>query len=535
MATTSTRRLVIHSVLILVLCVFAPLREIKAQTLSPETQQQINAILDAPDLREAHIGISILDLGTVKDASTFPAKPHLGKPYRVLFERDADKCFMPASNMKLFTAAIALQLLGKDKTFPTRIVMHSDGDVLRISGGGDPSLSYGDLQALATELSGTSFHGPPMVISEGLAFSAETAGEKFPFGWTIDDTRWYYGPEISALAVNRNQLDIKVIGGSKSGEPAKVTIGPAEIAHVVGVVNTVTTGEENLASEPFENLINCDYASDSHGGVFLYVSGRVAPNQELKEGLSVPVPQNLVTQLFLLACKPIVHSLAPYIAGSMLPRAPLVGWNYTLQPLTNSGSLLLPEPHKALATHDSPPLKVLFQRFLKNSDNLYAEMLLRDASYYYDGTGGDKAGPHAHELLKKWLIGQGIDVSTLRFEDGSGLSRYNLLTPRATARLLAAINSMKDGDVIWNALPIGGVDGTMKNRVQGTAAQNNARAKSGTFSIASNLSGYVTTRDNHRLAVSLYMNFARDGDAARRAEDAVFAALADTTIKFASP
>jgi D-alanyl-D-alanine carboxypeptidase len=89
---------------------------------------------------------------------------------------------------------------------------------------------------------------------------------------------------------------------------------------------------------------------------------------------------------------------------------------------------------------------------------------------------------------------------------------------------------MKDGEVIYNALPIGGVDGTMKNRVKGTLAENNARAKSGTFSIASNLSGYVTTRDHHRLAVALYMNFARDGDAARRAQDRVFEVLAESRV-----
>lgn len=157
-------------------------------------------------------------------------------------------------------------------------------------------------------------------------------------------------------------------------------------------------------------------------------------------------------------------------------------------------------------------------------------MLLRNAAYYHDGTGGDKAGPRAHALLKKWLISQNIDTSGLRFEDGSGLSRYNLLTPRATAQLLAAINRMKDGDVIWNALPIAGIDGTMKKRMLSTPTLGNVRAKSGTFSIASNLSGYVTTRNNRRLAVALFINFARDTKAAQKAQDEIFAILAASAL-----
>src|SRR5690606_18316082 len=116
--------------------------------------------------------------------------------------------------------------------------------------------------------------------------------------------------------------------------------------------------------------------------------------------------------------------------------------NGSLRKLTPLSINVLP----VVARHDSPPLEVLLQRLLKNSDNLYAEMLLRDAAYYHDGTGGRKAGPRAHALLKKWMIAQNIDVSTLRFEDGSGLSRYNLLTPRATSELLAAINRMQDGE-----------------------------------------------------------------------------------------
>jgi D-alanyl-D-alanine carboxypeptidase/D-alanyl-D-alanine-endopeptidase (penicillin-binding protein 4) len=112
--------------------------------------------------------------------------------------------------------------------------------------------------------------------------------------------------------------------------------------------------------------------------------------------------------------------------------------------------------------------------------------------------------------------------------DGSGLSRYNLLTPRATVQLLAAVQRLPGGKALWDALPVAGVNGTLGRRMKGTPAQNNARAKTGTFSIVSTLSGYVTTRDGHRLAVSLLTNFARDGRNARRLQDEVYALLAQT-------
>jgi D-alanyl-D-alanine carboxypeptidase/D-alanyl-D-alanine-endopeptidase (penicillin-binding protein 4) len=180
-----------------------------------------------------------------------------------------------------------------------------------------------------------------------------------------------------------------------------------------------------------------------------------------------------------------------------------------------------------VATHQSPPVGALLGRFLKNSDNLYGEMLLRAAAYYSGRAPGSGTAARGHQLLFAWLQQNGVDTGALRLTDGSGLSRYNLITPRATAQLLAAVQGLSGGESLWNALPVAGADGTLRRRMKGSAAQNNARAKTGTFSIVSTLSGYVTTRDGHRLAVSLLTNFARDGSRARRLQDSVYAVLAD--------
>jgi len=497
------------------LCVFAPLREIKAQSLPKKTEKKIRAVLNSPSLKEAHVGLSILDLGTVENANSFPAKVPKEKPFRVVFESDAHKKFMSASNMKLFTAAIVLELLGKDKTFPTTVIQRSPSPPRReesfgLMGGGDPSLDDEGLGNLARQVKNAGIDEMKFLWGDGNAFGAETMAWNYPFGWTMDDALWYYGPSISSIAYNRNQMDVTVTGGEYVGAPANIVCDPP---YNVGNFVETTDGEQAKATDG--DLLRVERSSGLYGQISLF--GQISLKQEIKLGLAIPDPPSWAAVNFKRRL------------GEAGVSVNLIGnWNAVANypPRRDAGDY---SPNRVIAQHNSPPLKTLFQRLLKKSDNLYAEMLLRDAAYYHDGEKNGTA-PRAHELLKKWLAAQNIDASSLRFEDGSGLSRYNLLTPRATAELLAAINRMKDGDVIWDALPIAGTDGTLKKRMTSTPSAGNVRAKSGTFSIASNLSGYVTTRDNRRLAVALFINFARDTAAAQSAQDEIFTILAGADL-----
>src|SRR5690606_12533735 len=117
----------------------------------------------------------------------------------------------------------------------------------------------------------------------------------------------------------------------------------------------------------------------------------------------------------------------------------------------------------------------------------------------------------AHRAMNGWLN----DATSMRLSDGSGLSRYNLVTPRNIVSLLVQMEKEKEGAAFYSALPIAGVDGTIKNRMKNTPAENNVRAKTGTFSIVNCLSGYVTTRDGQRLAVSILTNGIEGSDTAR--------------------
>jgi D-alanyl-D-alanine carboxypeptidase/D-alanyl-D-alanine-endopeptidase (penicillin-binding protein 4) len=482
------------------------------RALPAATSNKLRVLLANPALRDARIGLCVVALGTTSSAQQFAVRPYAGGNRPTLWAKDAEHRFMPASNLKLYTAALALRQLGAQRTFSTTVVARGainngvlDGE-LRLVGGGDPSLSSDDLRQLAQQVAATGLQRVRGdVVGDGSLFTAESFGGRYPDGWTLDDALWYYGPEVSALAVNRNQVDVFLTGASHSGEAATLRIEPSLELHRFSVLSNVTTGGKELAGKSTEELLRFDRATNGDAiSRVLTISGQIAPGQTVTDGFAVADPPGWAAAIFHRA----------------LQEQGVTVESGAIQAST-AGS-------RNLAIHQSPPVRILLQRFLKNSDNLYGEMLLRAAARYSDNRPGAGTATRGHQLLFAWLKQNGVDTAALRMTDGSGLSRYNLVTPRATVQLLAAVQRLPGGDAIWNSLPIAGVDGTLGRRMKGTPAQNNVRAKTGTFSIVSTLSGYVTTRDGHRLAVSLLTNFAREGGKARQLQDDVYALLADT-------
>jgi D-alanyl-D-alanine carboxypeptidase/D-alanyl-D-alanine-endopeptidase (penicillin-binding protein 4) len=153
--------------------------------------------------------------------------------------------------------------------------------------------------------------------------------------------------------------------------------------------------------------------------------------------------------------------------------------------------------------HESPPLGEILVPFLKESQNQIGEMLMRYVGAAATDTGSVRTGRRMAEVtLTDW----GIPDDSYVYYDGSGLSRYNYLAPEAVVRLLRAVALRSDFDVFYNALPIAGVDGTLRGRMRGTAAEGNVRAKTGFISNARALSGYVTTADEELMAFSILTN-----------------------------
>jgi D-alanyl-D-alanine carboxypeptidase/D-alanyl-D-alanine-endopeptidase (penicillin-binding protein 4) len=504
--------------------------------LPPATLARLNLLLSSPDVADAHIGVCIQALGSASSADSFPSKAYASGAQPILFSSDGDKRFLPASNMKLFTAALALKVLGPEKTFATRVFAASStrsgqgdkndkGATLYIVGGGDPSLTIDDLRQLARDVRKSGITKVDKVVADTSLFQSETMGGRYPDGWTLDDSIWYYGAEVSALALERNQVDV-TITGTRSGRAAKVEVDPVLPGFALGtdIIAQVQTGSRSLGKQSESDLIQWDRADANNGlGPKLYVRGQVAPRQVISDGLAIPNVARVVALTFAQQLRAQDISVGGSTEVGIRPR----------------------EAGKTVAQHDSQPLRVLVSRFLKKSDNLYGEMFLRGVGATVDSdassggnTSNESSGAgvastgmaaRAHRLLLDWL--RQIDVPTggLRLSDGSGLSRYNLLTPHAIVSLLAATEKLKGSQAFWDALPIAGADGTLKSRMANTRAANNVRAKTGTFSIASCLSGYVTTRDGQRLAVSVLTNFARNGDQSRQLQNDIFAALADAS------
>jgi D-alanyl-D-alanine carboxypeptidase/D-alanyl-D-alanine-endopeptidase (penicillin-binding protein 4) len=188
-----------------------------------------------------------------------------------------------------------------------------------------------------------------------------------------------------------------------------------------------------------------------------------------------------------------------------------------------------------IATHQSVPLSVVAAQTLKPSQNLYTELILRTLGNIsppvtsLPDSSGDVSSDRSSqstttefrqtsedrgvEAVKSFLKTVGIRPESLVLNDGSGLSRGDLVTADSTVQLLTYMSRHRYADVFRNALPIAGVDGTLRNRMKGTVAEGNLRAKTGSLSSAASLGGYVTTAAGEKLVFTIMVNnYPRDVD-----------------------
>ena len=480
--------------------------------MSEATRAHLDEILAAPDASGARIGLEVRLLGRAFTSSQFPSTPLQSGP-QALYERDQNKRFLPASNIKMFTVASALKYLGADFRVHTRLLATGRragsawrGDLFLV-GGGDPTLATRDLQNLAAALSKRGIKSVQgRIIGDGSALHAEAFGGRFPDTWALDDALWYYGAPISALAIDRNQLDI-ALAPTRPGQLAKLSTGaPADFP----IINRARTGA--LKSPQTITVERADASSVLSNT--LSIGGSLPPGARYTDGVAVPDPPRRAAWIFKRALLGIgVHVSGAAISGVLGNREAV-----------------------ELARHDSPPLSALAAFCLKPSDNLSAEMILRLTALHAGSFPRAGTEARAHEMLRGWLRTASPSVADARFVDGSGLGRYNMISPRLAADLLAAIEKLPpaEGRAFWDALPIAGVDGTLGRRMKGTLAAGNARAKTGSFSVASSLSGYVTTRDGFRLAVSFLSSFGST-DQMRGLQNQVFQSLAQAQLEPPTP
>ncbi len=436
----------------------------------PWTDAQIAAL-------DANIDIAVAGSKTLAGA-------HVGayaidaRDGRVLYERNQDDAFQPASTLKLVVGSAALDKLGPafrfhtDATLENVVVNGTLRGRLTLHGTGDVLLDDAALATLPAALRAASI--------DEIAQDVVAADDPLQYlpGWALDDVPWYYAAPITALGYADDRVTVTVTPGAKPGDPVSALVepwgravrdasacAPRELSFCIIV--SATTG---AAASP--STLDAIRPLDRPGEV--YLTGALAAGaQPEKLSLAVPNP--------------------PRFAAAAARRAIVAGGvRISNREPVAARATEDATPPRVVWSHDSEPLSDLLADVWLPSDNMLAEELLHAVGAEPPAPRGTSEAGIAWE--KAWLGKLGIDTgSALSLVDGSGLSAYDRITPRD---LVLVLRHDWDGpyhDVVLDALPIAGVRGTLKSSYAGTPAEGHVFAKTGTVSHASTLAGYIAT------------------------------------------
>jgi D-alanyl-D-alanine carboxypeptidase/D-alanyl-D-alanine-endopeptidase (penicillin-binding protein 4) len=463
---------------------------------------RIQRIVDRPEFRHAMFGIEFYSLDS----------------NRAIYSLNADKLFVPGSTTKLLTEGTALELMGADYRFHTRVYRTGSvdrsgtltGDLVLVASG-DPNLSArvrtdGTLafenedHAYDGDVHTRAVPGDPLLVIRKLAAQVAEHGIKRITGRVLVDATLFHGGDrelgtdvvMSPIVVNDNLVDLMVGPGATVG--AAAVISPAPVTSYLRIVNAVTTGAPG-------SVPSIDFASDTSdtsGLHTLTVRGTtplgVAP---VLYGYRVPDPARFAEITFGEALSQRGVAVAPQgvarAAGFAALRA-----SYT--------------PEKMVAEHVSPALREEVRITLKVSQNLHASMTPRVLRAVLAPNDTTKTG---FDLEHDFLQRAGLDLTGAQQADGAGGDAH--FTPAFMVSFLAYMSHTKDSATFRDALPILGRDGTLWNIQPASAAAGHVVAKTGTFGVSDplnhrvfvtgkGLAGYITTRDNRHLAFTVYVN-----------------------------
>ncbi len=441
---------------------------------------RISSILAAPAARGATWGIHAVSASTGQ----------------VVYSRNASAVLTPASNTKLFTTALGLLRLGPGYRFETRVLASGRPDPqgvlhggLRLAGGGDPTLSArripyqkgpieGDpLAPLALLADQVAAAGVRVIDGDVIGDDTRWPYDPYPGGWAIGDMPWDYGAPVSALTLNDNSLTITVRPGKSAGDPAAVSLSPS--LEYFTIHNTLRT------LPGAERRITIHRAPASR---VLEISGTAPPNSAaLTDYLAVDDPAAFAAEAFAQ----LLRARGISIRGRVLAAHRHAGVPYS-------------EPAgTVLASRQSPPLAETLQVIDKVSQNLHAEIVLREIGHVTRGEGSASA---AQKEMSAWLESLGAGKREFEFEDGSGLSRRTLVNPLTVVTVLRALHQSEHRETFRDLLPVGGEDGSLSSRFRGEKQASLIRAKTGSISHVAALSGYAGDGPGRRIAFSIIVN-----------------------------
>jgi D-alanyl-D-alanine carboxypeptidase/D-alanyl-D-alanine-endopeptidase (penicillin-binding protein 4) len=511
---------------------------------------QIVALLADPSVSRAHWGIAV----TAMD----------GTP---IWGVDEGKLFRPASNAKLFTTAAAMAMLGPEATVETKVVgdLDANGTVkgdLTLVGAGDANLASDDLPYVPPAQRPKGPQPQPVGLDDlrAMADQLVTKGvkrvtgsivgddtlfvhEPFPDSWDVGDLVWGYGSPVSALTIADNELKLTVNPGTVSGPKGHERYAPGEVTlEQNGVPYYTVKSQVDVTPKGTGSHVNVERLPGSR---VLRVYGSMAVDaQPDVEEVSIDDPalyaamalkQMLVERGIEVDGQPVTQHREQLDGRGFLSRVDIAANacdpNARDERPASPPSGALAVRGTILASHVSASLAEDVMFTLKVSQNLHAEILLhRLGSWSRGGCQTDTSGSTAAgaQIVRGVLMSAGIDPADYVFYDGSGLSGHDLVTPRATAQLLAYA-AKQPWFVQWKAaLPVGGEDGTLQSRFPAPPLKDHVFAKTGTLGESRGLSGYVDAASGKQVIFSIFVDDHAPNEPADRAVmDKIVAAIAE--------
>ena len=466
--------------LLLAACCLLPAAPLAAQ--SAALQKRLDARLDAPPFNRQIWGVALVD-----------------EKGSLLFGRNADRMFMPASNTKIVVSAVAAALF--DPGFTVRTSLYGSGPVVNgvlqgdlvLYGRGDPT--FGErCYATDTTLAGACDTDPRKKLDDLAAqlarggiksVSGDVVGDGSWFeplmvhpAWENYDLNWWYAAPVSGLGYNDNSIDIKYSTSDTVGPPVTLTFTP-DFGDVTleNRTRTVSRGQDETI----------DFYRTA-GTLSVWAQGNVEAGRKPRtESLALPDPD-------LFAARAMRVALAAQGIAVM------GGTRST----TDSMAYELVRRGTPLAEVTSRPLKDWIFPILNTSQNWYAEMTLKQIGKQFGRAGSWDEGLRVE---RRFLIDSiGVDSTQIALSDGSGLSASNLVSPLAFTQVLRFMRTHPHAATFTAGLPQSGMRGSLKNRFVGTPIEGRVHAKTGSISRTNTLSGWVELESGKVVTFSVQAN-----------------------------
>lgn len=420
-------------------------------------------------------------------ASSFWSIMIRGSDNDVLYEYNSDKLIRPASNLKLISSAAYLELIGEDHQFETTLYGTGEkignrwaGD-LYIKGSGDPSINgeaYDDpLFLFERWFRVLSEMGIEVVDGNIIGHDGLFDDIPYPRGWEWDDLSYYYAPEISALSFNMNVVDLEVLADGAPGSTPTISWFPFNTPYVQFINEQRITPRGTRFDESYRREL---------GSNRIYLRSTLPAGYYETEPLSIHNP----SLYFIDTFKRYMERQGIQVRGQLLISKEHVNWNAP--------------GFTKIDSHLSEPLYTMIKRLNQESDNFYAEMLLKyTAANEYGVQGSTELGL---TLLKDFMNSNGFDSASIMLRDASGMAPATLVKTSELNQFLYNIQSKPYFGIYHESLSVGGRNGTLMYRFGSSPVGNRFRGKTGFLSGVRSLSGYLETTNGEVLVVTIATN-----------------------------